>query len=83
MQLTVIDGGVDPTDRPPTDNGMRARLLAMVEECLRSNPQVAMLVWETGSGKTTQMMTLVTPSSQAVIRGLVELMHEQVHSEEI
>lgn len=83
MKLTVIDGGADPTERPPSDNGIRARLLAMVEECLKGDPQVAMLVWEAGRGGVTQLMTLVTPPSQAVIRGMVELMHEQIHSDEL
>jgi hypothetical protein len=82
-KFTVIDGGdgsgnPTPPAAPPSD--MAVRLRAMVEECLKSKPTVAMLVWESGEGATTQMMSLITPPSQAVFRGLVELMYEQAHS---
>ena len=83
MKLTVIDGGASEAP-PPADNGMAERLKAMVEECLKGKPTVVMLVWESGTpGSHTELMTLVTPPSQAVIRGLVELLHEQIHSSEI
>jgi hypothetical protein len=62
---------------------MAVRLRAMVEECLKSKPTVAMIVWESGEGATTQLQSLITPASQAVFRGLVELMYEQAHSGEL
>jgi hypothetical protein len=86
MAFRIIEGGSgesggEPPATPPSD--MSVRMRAMVEECLKSKPTVAMLVWESGDGATTQMMSLITPPSQAVFRGLVELMYEQAHSGEL
>ena len=86
MAFRIIEGGSsesggEPPAAPPSD--MAVRMRAMVEECLKSKPTVAMLVWESGEGVTTQMMSLITPPSQAVFRGLVELMYEQAHSGEL
>lgn len=91
MSFKVIDGGAaggdEPPTQPPTTNAsaarenMRVRLEAMVKECLDSGASVAMLVWE-GKGsdnRSTELRALVTPGSQAVHRGLVELMWEQIH----
>jgi hypothetical protein len=85
-KFTVIDGGGEsgePTPPAPDSSAMAVRLRAMVEECLKSKPIVAMLVWESGEGGTTQMQSLITPPSQVVFRGLVELMYEQAHSGEL
>ena len=82
MKLRVVDGGGETP--PPADTGMADRLEAMVKECLQSNPSVVMLVWEAQSGSgLSELRTLVTPPSQAIIRGLVELLHEQIHSDEL
>ena len=79
-KFTVIDGGGGGEAPPPPTNAstMGASLHAMVEECLKTKPTVAMLVWESGDGHTTQLLSLITPPAQAVFRGLVELLSEQI-----
>jgi hypothetical protein len=78
MTLKVVSNDGDGPEGPSPADLARLRfaeqLAAMMKECLSENPAVAMLVWEARSGQSIQLRSLVTPASQAVHRGIVELL---------
>jgi hypothetical protein len=88
-KFTVIDGGGSDGDGPSPMAALRAehfaaQLRMMMDECLKANPTFAVLVWEGKAGEgVSELRTLVTPPSQAALRGVVELLYEQIHSGEM
>jgi hypothetical protein len=83
MTLKVVSNDGDGPEGPSPADLARLRfaeqLAAMMKECLSENPAVAMLVWERRNGPAIELRSLVTPASQAIHRGLTDLLWEHHH----